>query len=447
MRAMEAAQTRYVDVGDAQVAYWVAGEGPGDLLVCQALGAQVDGALQVPATAELFRRLVAVRRIIMFDRRGSGASDRLPLNAIPTWEEMAEDVTAVLDAVASERAAVMAPVEAGSIAILFSALHPERVSHLILQNTSARYMEADDYPIGLSSQTLDAMLGLFAASWGTEEFTQMVVPSFVDDPEAMAAMTRMIRASASPRSAAAQYEYFWRSLDVRPFLPLVHAATLVLCAADSLFLPIQHGRYLVENIPDATLIEWPGPDVLCPLSEVPRISSDIIEFLTGDRPVEVDRVLATILFTDIVGSTERATSLGDYRWHALLDAHDRLVREQLRRFKGTEIKTTGDGFLASFDGPARAVRCAQAITSAVSGLGIEIRAGLHTGECEVRGNDLGGLAVHIAARIGAMARSREVVVSSTVKDLVVGSDLRFEDRGEHELKGVPGTWRLHTATS
>jgi class 3 adenylate cyclase len=255
-------------------------------------------------------------------------------------------------------------------------------------------------------------------------------------------MARQFRCGATPRTAAAQYNYMLRNMDVRQALPLIQAPTLVLHVRENPLLPIDHGRYLAEHIAGATLVELPGADSgITPANF--SLVDDIAEFLTGERPmVEVDRILTTVVFTDIVGSTTMAASLGDKRWRALLDAHDRTVREQLRRFRGREINTTGDGFLASFDGPARAIRCAQAITQATATHGIELRVGLHTGECEVRGNDLGGLAVHIAARVGALAGRGEIVVSGTVKDLVVGSGIEFSERGEHELRGVPGSWKL-----
>jgi class 3 adenylate cyclase len=248
----------------------------------------------------------------------------------------------------------------------------------------------------------------------------------------------MYRASATPRSAAAQYNYFFRDVDVRSFLPLVQAPTLVLPAGATTFNPREFGRYLAEHLPRATLVEYPGDGP----PDLETIASDIVEFLTGERPVEINRILTTILFTDIVGSTERAASLGDHRWRSLLDAHDGAVRKHVRRFKGKEINTTGDGFVVSFDGPARAIRCAQAINEAMKPVGLDLRMGLHTGECEVRGEDLGGLAVHIAARIGALATSQEILVSSTLKDLVIGSGIEFTERGSHDLRGVPGSWNL-----
>ena len=436
MGTMDAPKTRYAEVGGAEVAYQVIGEQPLDLVWCYPLGAQVDLFWQVPGVIEAVQQLADVARVIVFDRRGSGASDPLPLNSVATWEELAEDLTTVLDAAGAERAAILAALEVGPIAVLFAAIHPERVSHLILFNTTARFLEDEDYPIGVSLETLDSVVGFIGEYWGTNAFARMLFPSQAYDREVILSWSRMLRASATRRAAAAQYSYFTRTLDVRRFLPLVQAPTLVVHSTESPLIPLSHGRFLAEHIAGAMLVEQPSPDI------VSNFTPDMIEFLTGDRPVEVDRVLTTIVFTDIVGSTERVASIGDQRWNALLDSHDRALRDQVRRFKGREIKTTGDGFHLSFDGPARAVRCVQAISHAVEQLGIEIRTGLHTGECEVRGDDLGGLAVHIAARVGALATSGEILVTGTLKDLVAGSDIEFDDRGEHELKGVPGTWKL-----
>lgn len=436
---MDAPKTRYVAVGGAQVACQIAGTGEADFVYCCPLGVQVD-ALWHTQFGPFFKGLSGRFRVIAFDRRGSGASDPVPLNEIATWEDLAEDFTAVLDAVGSERAAVMATNETGPIAILFAAMHPERVSHLILESTTARVLEADDYPIGLSSEVTDAIVAGCAEAWGTEEFARLMLPSYADDAEMVAAWARMMRASATPRSAAAQFDYFNKNVDVRSFLSLVQAPTLVAHPTESSFIPVEQGRYLAEHIPNAVLMEWAGSDISPPDQD--EGTSSVIEFLTGERPVALDRILTTILFTDIVGSTERAASDGDQRWHSLLDTHDRVVRDQLRRFKGREIKTTGDGFLVSFDGPAKAIRCAEAIHAGMKPLGIDLRMGLHTGECEVRGDDLGGLAVHIAARIGALATAAEILVSSTVHDLVIGSGIEFIERGEHDLKGVPGSWKL-----
>jgi len=325
--------------------------------------------------------------------------------------------------------------------MLYAGMHPERVSALVLLNTTARYLEADDYPIGESSAAVDVVVELMRTTWGTEDFARIGIPSFGDDEEALRVMAMVQRASATPRQAAALYDYFLRHGDVRQVLQSIQVPALVLHVQNSPVLPIAHGRYIAENIRGAEFIELPGADIGGGMPE--GATAEIAEFLTGERSLgEIDRILTTVLFTDIVSSTTRAASIGDQRWRLLLDAHDRAVREQLRRFRGNEINTTGDGFVASFDGPARAIRCAQEISEATGGLGIELRVGLHTGECEVRGEDLGGLAVHIAARVGALASPGEVFVSGTVKDLVVGSGIEFSEQGEHELKGVPGSWKL-----
>ena len=352
------------------------------------------------------RRWPHSRRVLHMDRRGSGASDAVSLKAIPTWEELAEDIAGVLDATGSTVADLVGVNEVGPIAVLFAAMHPERVGSLILINTAARYIEAPDYPIGVAPAALDAIFDMLMSTWGSDAFAAATNPTRVDDREFIKAAARMNRASATPSTAAALMRYFLSSMDVRPFLPLVQSPTLVLQVTDSPFILLEHGQYLADHIPGATFVPMSGGDMTPPFG--PNAASEIAEFLTGKRQsFEVDRVLTSVLFTDIVGSTETAASMGDQRWRTSLDGHDRLVREQLRQFRGREIKTTGDGFLASFDGPARAIRCARAIVETVEVLGIKIRAGLHTGECEVRGDDLGGLAVHIAARVGRDRRDPE----------------------------------------
>ena len=435
-------RTQYASIGDADVAYQVVGEGPLDLLLFNPLGTHLDLAWQVPGYDTFVTRLASMGRLIAFDRRGTGMSDAVHHSAIPMWEDFAEDATAVLDAVGSTQAAILASAETGPMALLFAAMHPHRVTALVLISTYARYLIADDYPIGVSSAAIDAVVGIVQAGWGTPELVRMAMADRAEDVDYIERAAAMTRSAATPRSAGAQYDYLLRSLDVRSALPLVQAPTLVLNAAGSMLFPIELGRYLAEHIEGARFVQLPGNDMGFFGNDETTIHGEIAEFLTGERPVEVDRVLATVVFTDIVDSTARAASLGDGRWRSLLDAHDRTVREQLRRFRGREIKTTGDGFVASFDGPARAIRCAQAIVEANKALGIDVRSGMHTGECEVRGDDLGGLAVHIAARVGSMAVPGEILVSGTVKDLVVGSGIEFADRGEHELKGVPATWRL-----
>lgn len=435
--------TRYTAVGDADVAYQVIGDGEVDLLYFYGLGSHLELMRITPGWNEFLARLTAFSRVILFDRRGAGASDGVPRAAVPTAEDWTEDIRAVLDAAEVREAAIIAAVDAGPIAMLFGALHPERVRSLILLNTSARYLLDEDYPIGATPEEVETFIAFIEETWGTPGFSSAANPdALTDDAGFLEEAARWARFAATPRSAATQFRYILRDLDVRRALPLIQAPTLVLHVADSDIVPVQHGRYIADHISGARFILLPGRS----LSMTPNLGSvldEISEFLTGERTApDVDRVLTTIVFTDIVGSTERAAELGDRRWHALLDAHDSAVREQLERFKGVEVKTTGDGFLASFDGPARAIRCCAAVVEAVRSLGLEVRVGVHTGECERRGNDLGGLAVHIASRVGAAAGASEILVSSTVRDLVLGSEIEFEDRGAHSLKGVPGTWDL-----
>ena len=438
---MERPETKYVAVGDSEVAYQVVGNGPHDVLWIYPLGSHVDLFWEMRAGADTVDRLCSFSRVIILDRRGTGASGPAPDGAAPGWEVFTEDISAVLDAAQSSCAAIVANRETGQIAALYAGMHPERISALVLLNTTARYREADDYAEGQPSVAVDAVLELMRTTWGTEEFARLGVPSAAGDSETLRMMAMMERASATPKQAAALYEYFLRYGDIRQVLPAIQIPTLIFHVQNSPLLPIAHGRYLVEHIEGAKLIELPGSDIGggIPAGAI----ADIAEFLTGEPSLgEIDRILTTVLFTDIARSTEQMASLGDERWRGILDAHDRTVREQLRRFRGREINTTGDGFVVSFDGPARAIRCSLAIVEATSQLGIELRVGLHTGECEVRGQDLGGLAVHIAARVGALAAPREVLVSRTVKDLVVGSRIEFVNRGEHKLKGVPGSWSL-----
>jgi class 3 adenylate cyclase/pimeloyl-ACP methyl ester carboxylesterase len=438
-------QTKYVEVGGAEVAYQVVGQGPPDVIYVPGFG-HVGVRWEDPMYAAFLERLASFSRLIHFDRRGTGASDAISDNAMPTWEEWADDVRAVLDAARSERTVVLAENDGGPTGLLFTAMQPERVSALILANTTSRRLRADDYPIGFAPEAVDAWVESYKATWGTPDRVVLGFPSRADDPEFRQWLAKVARAAATPKSAAAQIRYIIESLDARHALPLIQVPTLVLHTKDNLIYSSAEGRYLADHIAGAKFVELPGGDVFVAFSTTGM--EEIIEFLTGERPeVEVDRLLTTLLFTDIVSSTERAAALGDQAWRSLLDAHDRTVRDHLRRFRGKEINTTGDGFLASFDGPARAIRCALAMAEATKQLGIDLHLGLHTGECEVRGDDLGGLAVHIAARVGALAAPGEVLVSSTVKDLVAGSRIDFVDRGEHQLRGVPGSSKLYRAVS
>jgi class 3 adenylate cyclase len=442
---MERPQTRYVEVGGAEVAYQIVGQGRPDVVYVAGFG-HVDVRWEHPVFAAFLERLASFSRLILFDRRGTGASDAVPDTAMPTWEEWADDVRAVLDAARSERTVVLAENDGGPTGLLFTALHPERVAALILSNTTARRLRADDYPIGIAPEEVDVVVERIRAAWGTPDPVPMVFPSQANDPEFRQWGAKFLRAFATPKNAAAQFRYIIESLDAREALPLIQVPTLVLHSKDNLDYSVEEGRYLADQIDGANFVELPGGDDAVATSAIGI--EEIVEFVTGERPVvEVDRILTTLLFTDIVSSTERAAALGDHAWRSVLDAHDRTVRDQLRRFRGKEINTTGDGFLASFDGPARAVRCALAIAEATKALGVDLHLGLHTGECDIRGDDLGGLAVHIAARVGSLAAPGEVLVSGTVKDLVAGSRIDFVDRGEHQLKGVPGTSRLYRAVT
>jgi class 3 adenylate cyclase len=409
------------------------------------LGSHIDLAWEIPASG-IADGLVSFARMIRFDRRGTGASGG-SRDAPPAWEEWTSDLEAVLDAVQSERAAIVAEVDAGPIAMLFAAAHPERVRALVLANTLARCLVDVDYPIGSSQRQLDGVVELVRARWGTTELAQSVIPAQADDPALVAAHARMWRASAPPRTAAAQYRYILERLDAREALPLIQAPTLVLHNTHNPVVPVAHGRYLAQHINGATLVELPSSGMMIE-DRLNEAMDAITEFLTGDPPtVPIDRVLTTVLFTDIVDSTQRAVELGDRQWHALLNAHDAEVRTQLRRFRGREIKTTGDGFFAAFDGPGRAIRCARSIIEAMNGIGLAVRAGLHTGECEVRGDDLSGVCVHTAARVSALAGPGEVLVTNSVRDMVAGSGITFDDRGTHDLKGLPGARQIYSVNS
>jgi class 3 adenylate cyclase len=423
------------------VAYQVVGDGPLNLLCSYGLGSQIDLMWDFPPV--LAERFGTFFRTIQFDRRGTGASDALPRDRFPTWEEWTQDIAAVLDATGCEDAAIYAELDSAPIALLYAVTHPERVRALVLTNATARHLVADDYPIGLSQRQIDMARRRVEDRWGTDAWVERFFPSVSHDAAFVRSCARMFRAAATPRTAAAQFRYIFETLDVRAVLPLVRVPTLVLHNVPNVF-PIEQARYLADRIDGAKFVEVSAQGDVNVIGEtVQLVVDEVVEFLTGERPVvEVDRVLTTVVFTDIVGSTEQLAAMGDRRWRAVLDSHDGAMRDLLRRYGGREIKTTGDGFFASFDGPARAIRCVREIVSVAEGLGVKLRAGLHSGECEVRGHDLGAIAVHIASRVGALAEAGEILVTSTVKDLVAGSDIRFTDRGVHALKGIPGEWRL-----
>lgn len=436
---MPAPQTRYAKSGEVNVAYQVLGEGPIDLVYVWGWISHLDFQWTDPTIASFLRRLASFSRLIMFDKRGIGLSD--PVGATPTFEERMDDIRAVMDAVGSERAALLGFSEGAALSVLFAATYPERTTGLILYDgvivgSLVKNGSADPRWVEGSRGIVDTV-----DRWGEGETMRWIAPTLADSPAARRFWGMFERASASPGMARALWEAV-QNADVRAALPTISAPTLVLHHADTL-IPATQGKLAAQLIPGARYLELPGRDHLPGAGDPEAIAGEIEEFLTGARPGESpDRVLATVLFTDIVDSTRRAAELGDSAWRQLLERHDVLTRSHLERFRGREVKQTGDGFLASFDGPARAIRCACSIRDEVRELGVAIRAGIHTGECELVGDDLAGLAVHVAARVGATARPNDVLVSGTVRDLVMGSGIEFVDRGRQELKGVPGDWRL-----
>jgi class 3 adenylate cyclase len=435
-------QTRYARSGDVHVAYQVFGEGDLDLVIVPGFITHVELAWEHGPSARFLERLASFARVMTFDRRGAGLSD--PVRDAPTLEERMDDVRAVMDAAGSERAALLGISEGVPMCILFAATYPERVRALVCSGGLARSTEAPDYPWALPTDALlEAGFELVLPHWGTGAMVEVAAPSVADDPETRAFFARMERASASPGMLASLAAMFV-DIDVRDVVPTVHVPTLVLHRRHDRLVNVRHGRWLAEHLPNARLIELPGDDHSFLYEDPERTLGDVQEFLIGTREEpEPERILATVLFTDIVDSTRTAAEFGDRRWREVLESHHRDVRAALARFSGREVKSIGDGFLATFDGPARAVRCARAIAGASDPAGIRVRAGLHAGECEVMGDDIGGIAVHIAARVSALAGPGEVLVSRTVKDLVAGSGIEFDDRGEHTLKGVPDLWRLH----
>jgi class 3 adenylate cyclase len=381
--------------------------------------------------------------VIAFDRRGQGLSDRPP--SPPTLEEGGDDIRAVMDAAGSERAAILAVSEGGPMAMLFAASFPERAAALVLWGSYSRVIAADDYPQGTAPDRYARLIERVAEHWGEPVAARTFAPSLADDPDFLDWWGKLLRAGSSPRGVQDLLRLYEHT-DVRDVLPTIAVPTMIMNRSGDRLTPVAMARYMAERIPNARMVELPGEDHLIATQDPERVLGEIEEFLTGARTEpEPDRMLATVMFTDIVGSTARAADLGDSRWRTLVERHDELVRRQLERFRGRAVKTLGDGFLATFDGPARAIRCACAINEAVAQLGIEIRAGLHTGECEVMpSDDVGGMAVNIGARVSALAGPGEVLVSGTVRDLVVGSGIEFADRGEHALKGVPGEWRVYS---
>ena len=432
-------ETRYARAGDVSIAYQAFGRGSLDLVLLSTFWNQIEHHWELPSFARALERLASFTRVIMLDKRGSGLSDRVA--GTPSAEERMDDIRAVMEAVGSHRAALFGASEGGTLSALFAATYPERVEALIIYGSTADWAET------LGEATLEFMNEYFEAAWGSGDFAAVIAPTLSEDEDFHRWFARLERLTATP-GAARELARWNAGIDVRAALPAITAPTLVLHRSGDMAAPIDGGRYLAEHIPGARFVELPGDEHYPFVGDVDRVVDEIEEFLTGHRPRrQLDRALATVLFTDIVRSSERAAALGDRRWHDLLERHDAAVRRELQRFGGREVKRTGDGFLATFDGPARGVRCAASIRDALTQLGLEVRSGLHTGECELFDDDIGGIAVHIAARVNALAGASEVLVSGTVKDLVVGSEIEFAPRGETPLKGIPGRWPLFTVES
>jgi class 3 adenylate cyclase/pimeloyl-ACP methyl ester carboxylesterase len=439
-------EVRYAKKGDTAIAYQVIGEGPVDLVLVNGLVSHMALFWSDPAASAMLRRLVSFTRLVMFDKPGTGLSD--PVAGPPSLEQRVEDIRVVMDTVGLERAAILGYSEGGTPAAMFAATHPQRCEALLLLETGAKWLSAPDY-LPECEAVLDHMWELHfagAEEWGEGKVFALWAPGAVGAPGFWQAMGSAERICASPGMAKALFRAT-TLMDARPALPRISAPTLVLHREES-FIPVELGRYLAAEIEGAKLAVFPGHDHFVWIGTWEPIVDEIEEFLTGTRHgVEPDRALATILFTDIASSTERAAELGDERWRALLEHHDEVARAEFERYGGRVIKALGDGFLAAFEGPAKAIRCARAICAEVRPLGIDVRAGIHTGECELRGDDLAGVAVHVGARIGALARPTEVLVSSTVRELVLGSGFEFVERGTHGLKGVPGEWRLYAVSA
>ncbi|MCH9767848.1 MAG: adenylate/guanylate cyclase domain-containing protein [Actinomycetia bacterium] len=443
---MQAPRTRFASCGDTDIAYQVVGDGPTDLLVFSGPPIPVDSVDDDPSMFRFHRRLASFSRLIRFDQRGEGSSSPAPLDAVGP-EQWAQDALSVLDAVGSEQATVFASVYFAASAFILAAEHPERVRGLVIVNGAARTMWAPDYPAGAregaTQQFSTVGLDPDAVEKGFDAL-RVVAPSVADDSEFRKWWDMAGNRAASPSMARVLHKIL-AEVDVRDSLEQITAPTLLISRAGSEFVPVGHGRYLAEHIAGSRYVELDGTDALYWVGDTAAMLDEIEEFITGARGgFDTERVLTTIVFTDIVGSTERAAALGDDHWRHLLDQHDRIVRRELARFRGREVNTAGDGFVVTFNSPSVAIDCAEAIVDAVREIGVEVRVGMHAGEVEVRGSDIAGMAVHIAARVASRAGPGQVLVSSTVREIVTGSRRTFTDAGEYQLKGVPGRWRLHS---
>jgi class 3 adenylate cyclase/pimeloyl-ACP methyl ester carboxylesterase len=434
--------TGYAQLGDDRVAYQVIGDGRVDVVLTVGWWGSFDIEIEDAAIRTFYEQMASYARVIRFDRRGAAASDPIPLDALPPSESFAEEIECVMDAVGSDRAAIVAAAGAGPAGMFFAATHPDRVLALVLYQTTARYLEDEDYPIGFSEQVMEGYQRRFREGWGAGDAIDILIPSRAGDDRFRSWYSKVQRSISSP-SAIQKYMEAESAVDARDLLSAINVPTLVIHRTANEFFPPEWGRYLASHIDGAVLVEHPGGDI-SPYWDRPGLFLDTFEeFLTGTRrEAPKNRQLATILFTDIVGSTRTAEALGDRRWRALLDLHDDTARVLVADHAGHFVKTTGDGIVATFDGPGRAIRAAIELRYELSRADLRIRTGIHAGEIEVRGNEIGGIAVHLAARIMAEARADEILVSRTVRDLVVGSEIAFQDRGTHELKGIQGDWQL-----
>jgi len=431
-------KTQYAKSGDVRIAYQVVGEGPFDLVFVPGFISNLDAAWEEPYRARVWTRLAAFARLIMFDKRGTGLSDRAV--GVPTLEERMDDVRAVMDAVGSQQAALFGISEGGAMSVLFAATYPERTRALVLYGTYGHFSSWVVPP-----DKIDAALDRMEKNWGTGESLRLFAPSVASDETFKLSWARFERLGASP-SAVVALMRMNSEIDVRPILPSIRVPTFIIHRQGDVRVNVEAGRFMARQIPNAKYLELPGSDHMLWTGETERILDEVEEFLTGSRSaIESDRVLATVLFTDIVNSTKRVETIGDRAWHDVLDRHNALVRREISRHRGHEVRTMGDGFLATFDGPARSIRCALAINEGVEALGLQVRAGLHTGEVEMADDDLSGIAVHIASRVATMAKPGQVLVSNTVRDLVAGSNIRFHDEGSHSLKGLTESERLFAA--
>jgi class 3 adenylate cyclase len=429
------------------IAYQVVGDGPFDLVYVPGFVSNIELMWEEPGLARFLERLASFSRLILFDKRGTGLSDPVPNDGLPTLEERMDDVRAVMDAVGSKRAALLGHSEGGNMCVLFSATHPERTTALLLVGSYAKRIRSEDYPWAPTVEERAREIEETEATWGSPEAFRALAPSRENDPDFQRWIGRYLRQSASPKAAAALLRMNTQ-IDVRDVLPTIGVPTLLLYRTHDADVHVDEGRYIAERIPGSTFVELPGADHLMWTGDADALLDEVEGFLTGvRRGPDPDRVLATVLFTDVGGSTETATRVGDRAWRSLLDRHHQVVRRALGRWRGREIETAGDGFLATFDGPARAIRCAVAATEGIRDLGLQIRAGLHTGEVEIAGGDVRGIAVHIGSRVAGLAGPGEVLVSRTVADLVAGSGIVLSERGEHELKGVTGTWLVYAVES